>query len=168
VLNVPAAIAQELDDTQARVPEQAFQPAPQKAGAAAWLYSFGNWLPIEDPCSYPQNYTIDGYRQALEKQGYRYEGEFFDLNTIGCSQASEVAAGFAIYVADEAAGRAQHPPYPYRVDACLVLCDTEPPISTPNYPSLLLLLATFAPIVETRVRIAHLAAQAEEEEHVSE
>jgi hypothetical protein len=167
VLNVPEAIAQALDERLADFPPQEVTPvppAPQKPGDA-WLYSLGKWLSISDPCTYPENWTVDLYRQALEAQGYRFERDFFDLDDVDCQQASEVTVGFAVYVADDPEETGDRPPYPYRVEACLFLSDWEPPIYVADYPSLLDLLAAFAPIVQTRLHIAHLVAREQEEEH---
>lgn len=159
VLNVPAAIREALDE---RLAQQEVTPAglldPQKPGDA-WLYSHGKWLPIRDPCHYPENWTIDLYRQELEAQGYRYERDFFDLGAVSCPAADEVTVGFAVYVAEDPEESEHRPQYPYRVEACLFLSDWEPPIYVVDYPSLLELLTNFAPIVQTRLRIAELVVQ---------
>lgn len=166
VLNVPEAIVQALDEklaSFAALDLTQVRPVPQKPGDA-WLYSLGKWLPIEDPCTYPENWTVDVYRQALEAQGYHYERDFFDLDDVRCPLASEVTTGFAIYVADDPGETGQRPAYPYRVEACVFLTDWEPPIYVPDYPSLLDLLSTFAHIVQTRLRIAQQLAHGREAE----
>jgi hypothetical protein len=165
VLNVPEAIGQALDEKLASLaaPDVTAElTAPQKPGDA-WLYSLGNWTPIKDPCMYPENWTVDTYRQALEGQGYHFERDFFDLDDVPCPLAAEVTTGFAIYVADDPEETGQRPAYPYRVEACLFLTDWEPPIYVPDYPSLLDLLASFAPLVQARLCIANLVAREREE-----
>ena len=115
---------------------------------------------------YPENWTVDTYRQALKEQGYHFERDFFDLDDVPCPLTAEVTTGFAIYVADDPDETGQRPAYPYRVEACVFLTDWEPPIYVANYPSLLDLLSTFASIVQTRLRIAQLVSQTQEEEDV--
>lgn len=164
VLDVSEAIAQLLDEQLDHFPPQeaiAARPVPQKPGDA-WLYSLGKWLPIKDPCTYPEHWTVDVYPQSLEAQGYHYERDFFDLEDVCSLQADEVAVGFAIYVADDPEEAEHHPPYPYRVEACVFLCDWEPPVYIADYPSLLDLLAAFAHIVQTRLQIAHLVRREQE------
>ncbi len=165
VLNVPEAIGQALDEklaSKAVLDVPHVRPVPQKPGDA-WLYALGKWLPIDDPCTYPENWTVDAYRQALEAQGYHYERDFFDLDDVPCPLASEVTTGFAIYVAEDPEETEHRPPYPYRVEACVFLSDWEPPIYIADYPSLLDLLATCAAIFETRLHIAQLVVQEQAE-----
>lgn len=166
VLNVPGAIAQALDEQLSgllRLEETLTRPKPQKPGDA-WLYSHGIWTPIQDPCSYPENWTVEGYRRSLEVQGYRYECDVYDLDEVSCPSADEVTVGFAVYIADDPEETGQRPSYPYRVEARMFLTDLEPPIYITDYPSLLELLAAFAPIVQTRLRIAQLVAQTRKED----
>lgn len=166
VLTVSEALSQALDEKLDGFPPQeaaSALPGLQKPGDA-WLYSLGKWVPIQDPCIYPQNWTVDTYRQALSVQGYRYECDFFDLDDARCPTADEVTVGFAIYVADDPEETEQHPPYPYRVEACVFLSDWEPPIYVADYPSLLDLLAVFASIVQARLHNAYLVAREQEEE----
>jgi hypothetical protein len=159
-LSAPQSICQALDRQRAELELEEPATSPEEQ-PQAWLFADGRFTRIPDPCSYPTNWTVDTYRAALVAQGYRREGDLFGLDRLRSPDFDEIALAFEVFAAaapgEEEERQEAAPCYPYRVEACLFQSDSEPPIYVPDYPSLLQLAASFAPLVRAKLAVLERA-----------
>ena len=155
ILNAPQAICAELDRQLAMLEQNGPEGTPE-GQPEAWLFSHGRFARIADPCTYPPNWTMSIYHQALKQQGYRREGDLFGLNRLLGPDSDEIALSFEVYVASVPEGderETEAPRYPYRVELCLFQSDSEPPFYVSDYPSLVQLAASFASLVQAKLQV---------------
>jgi len=98
ILNAPQAVCAELDRQLAMLEQDGPEGTPE-GQPEAWLFSHGRFARIADPCTYPPNWTMSIYHQALKQQGYRREGDLFGLNRLLGPDSDEIALSFEVYVA---------------------------------------------------------------------